>query len=109
MSKSYNKVRSIWKIVKDETGKHTTTEENPSIKVNNSVINNPKLIADSFVTYFLTTVEKLNNDTKSSTEKEAIQYMAKTVPRMFPGINLLPTMANEIKNIILLSQKSSWL
>jgi hypothetical protein len=44
--------------VKDETGKHTTAEENPSIKVNNNVINSPKLIADSFNTYFLTVVEK---------------------------------------------------
>jgi hypothetical protein len=57
ISKSDNKVRTIWKIVKDETCKPTTAEENPSIMVNNSIINNPKLIADSFNTYFLTTVE----------------------------------------------------
>jgi hypothetical protein len=57
-------------FVKDETGKHTTAEENPSIKVNNSAINNPKLIADSFNSYFLTIVEKLNDHTKSSREKE---------------------------------------
>jgi hypothetical protein len=44
ISKSDNRVRTIWKIVKDETGKHSTEEENPSIKVNNSVINSPKLI-----------------------------------------------------------------
>jgi hypothetical protein len=32
MSESDNKVKNIWKIVKDETGKHSTVEENPSVK-----------------------------------------------------------------------------
>jgi hypothetical protein len=35
--------------------------------------------------------------TKSSAEKEAMQYMPRTIPRMFKDTNLLPTMANEIK------------
>jgi hypothetical protein len=43
---------------KDRTGKHSIAEENPSIKVNNNVINSPKLVANSFNTYFLITVEK---------------------------------------------------
>jgi hypothetical protein len=64
------------------------------------VLYSPKLIANSFNTYFLTTVEKLNKSTKSPTEEEAIQYMTKTIPRTFPDINILPTMANKIKNII---------
>jgi hypothetical protein len=68
ISKSDNKVRTVWKIVKDETCKHATAEENPSIKVNNGVINNPKPIADSFNTYFLTIVEKLNKNTKTLAE-----------------------------------------
>jgi hypothetical protein len=84
---------------KRQTGKHSTGEEKPSIKVHNSVTNSPKLVANSFSTYFLTTLEKLNNGTKSPAEEEAIQYMTKTIPRTFPDINLLPTMANEIKNI----------
>jgi hypothetical protein len=45
------------------------------------------------------TAEKRNNSTKSPTNEEAIQYMTKTIPRTFPNINLLPTTANEIKNI----------
>jgi hypothetical protein len=46
ISKSDNKVRTILKITKDKIGKHSTVEENPSIKVNNSAINRPKLIAN---------------------------------------------------------------
>jgi hypothetical protein len=43
--------------------------------------------------------------------RSLIQYMDKTVPRMFPNINLLPTMANGIKNTInsLKSKKLMWL
>jgi hypothetical protein len=73
---------------------HSTVEENPSIKVNNNVINRPKLTANSFNTHFLIIVEKLNNSTKSPTEEEAIQYVTKTIPRSFPDINLLPATAN---------------
>jgi hypothetical protein len=61
-------------IVEGKTSKHSTAEENPSIKVNNSVIDNTKLMANSFNTYFLTIVEKLNNDARNPTEEETIQY-----------------------------------
>jgi hypothetical protein len=57
-----NKVITVWKIVKEEAGEHNTAEENPSRKVNNSVINSPKFIADSFNTHFQTAVEKLNRE-----------------------------------------------
>jgi hypothetical protein len=30
---SNNKVKTIWKIVKGETGKHSTVEENPLIMI----------------------------------------------------------------------------
>jgi hypothetical protein len=67
--------------------------------VNNSVTNNPKLTEDSCNTCFITTVEKLNNDIKNSTEKYTTKNMAKTMPRTLPDANLLPTTANEIKNV----------
>jgi hypothetical protein len=50
ISKSDNKVKTIWKIVKDKTGTHSMVEENPSIKINNNVINSTKIIANSFTT-----------------------------------------------------------
>jgi hypothetical protein len=64
VSKSDNKVRTVWKIVKDEMGKNSTVEENSSIKVNNSVTNSPKLIANPFNAYFLTIVEKIEQQYK---------------------------------------------
>jgi hypothetical protein len=58
------------------------------------------ITAKSFNTYFLTVVEKLNSDTKCPTEEDSIQYITKTIRGTFPGINLSPTTANEIKNIV---------
>jgi hypothetical protein len=55
--------------------KHSTTEENPSIKINNNVINSPKLITNSFHTQFLTIVDKMNNGTNIPTNEDAIQYV----------------------------------
>jgi hypothetical protein len=57
IQESDHKVKPIWKILKDKTHKHSTVEENPSIKVNNNVINSAKLTANSFSTYFLIIVE----------------------------------------------------
>jgi hypothetical protein len=48
ISESDDKVKTIWTTVKDETGKHFTVKENPSMKINNNVMNSRKLIAYSF-------------------------------------------------------------
>jgi hypothetical protein len=48
---SNNKVKGIWKTMKKETGKYSTEEVTPSIK-------DPKLLTNSFNTYFLTIIEK---------------------------------------------------
>jgi hypothetical protein len=34
-----DKVKTIRRFAKDETGRHSTVEENPLIKINNNVIN----------------------------------------------------------------------
>jgi hypothetical protein len=72
----------------------------PSIKINNNVIKNPKLTAHSFNTYFLTIVERMNNDTITLTRQDATKFLTEAIPKTFPSINLMPTTANEIKSII---------
>jgi hypothetical protein len=47
---SNNKVKAVWKIVKKETGRYSTEEATPSIKINDNAIQNPKLLANSFST-----------------------------------------------------------
>jgi signal recognition particle GTPase len=59
---SDNKVKVVSKIVKKETGKVSKEDVTPSINIIDNVIKNPKLIAHSVNTYFLTIVERMNND-----------------------------------------------
>jgi hypothetical protein len=87
---SNNKVKAVWKIVKKETGKYSTEEVTPSIKINDNAIQNPKLLADTFNTYFLIIIERMNNDTTTLTTEDA-------VPKTFPNINLMPK-TNSVKS-----------
>jgi hypothetical protein len=91
---SDNKVKAVWIIVKKDTGKYSTEEVTPSIKINGNVIKNPKLVADSFNTYFLTIVERMNNDTTTLTIEDATKYLAEAITKNFLNINLMPTTAN---------------
>jgi hypothetical protein len=69
----------------------------PSIKINDNTIKNPKLFAYSFSTCFLTIIERMNNDTTTSTTEDATKYLTEAIPKTFPNINLMPTTVNEIK------------
>jgi hypothetical protein len=44
---SNNKAKAEWKIVKKETGIYSTEKVTPSIKKNDNVTQNPKLLANS--------------------------------------------------------------
>jgi hypothetical protein len=96
---SNNKVKAVWKIVKKETGKYST-EVTPSIKINDNAIQNPKLLANSFNTYFLTIIETMNNDTTTLTTEDTTKYLTEAIPKTFPNTNLMPTTVNEIKSTI---------
>jgi hypothetical protein len=99
---SDNKVKTVWKIVKKETGKQSTDIEIPPIMINYNIVYDPKHIANSFNTYFLMTVERMNSsDTITSTTKDARKLLAKAIPNLFPNMNLTPTTPDEIKNIII--------
>jgi len=64
------------------------------------LIKGPKLIANSFNTYFLTITERMNNDTTTITKEDTIKYLSKAIPRTFPNMNLMSTTENEIKSKI---------
>jgi hypothetical protein len=53
--------KSYLKISKTEDVKYSTKQETLSININDSIINNFKLIANSWNIYFLTIVETMNN------------------------------------------------
>jgi hypothetical protein len=49
---SDNKIKTVWKIVEKETGKQSTDIEIPPIKINDTIVNDSKHTANSFITYF---------------------------------------------------------
>jgi hypothetical protein len=100
MLQSDNKVQTVQKIVKKETGKYSTKEVTQSIQINDNTIKNSKLSANSFNIYFLTITERTNNDTTTLTTEDTTKYLTEAIPKTFPNINLMPTTANEIKSII---------
>ena len=56
---SHNKTRTIWNIVKSETGKKLKKEQVWSLNINGKLIQNQQIIANSFNDYLLNTAEKL--------------------------------------------------
>jgi hypothetical protein len=54
ISKSVNKTKTTWNIIKESINKNNGQTIIKSIKFNNNIIREPKLIADSFNTYFST-------------------------------------------------------
>jgi len=56
---SHNKTKTAWNIVKTETGKKLRKEEVASLKINDELMHNQQVIANSFNDYFLNTAEKL--------------------------------------------------
>jgi hypothetical protein len=51
---------STWNIIKKETGKVHSMEQVPSLLMNNEELTDPKNVANTFNTFFLTVTEKLN-------------------------------------------------
>jgi capsular polysaccharide biosynthesis protein len=99
---SDNKEKTVWKIVKQATLKQSTDIEIPPIKINDNIVNDPKHIANSFNTYFLTIVERMNSsDTITPTTEDGMKLLAKAVPNSFSNVNLMPTTPDEIINIII--------
>jgi hypothetical protein len=86
--------------VKKEIGKVSKEDVTPSIKINDNVIKNPKFIAHSLNTYFLTIVERMNKDTITLKREDATKFLTEAIPKTFPNINLMPTTANEIRSTI---------
>jgi hypothetical protein len=76
-----------------------------SIKINYNIIKNSNLIAHPLNTYFLTIIEKMNNDTTTLMTEDATKYLTEEIQKTFPNIYLMPTKTNEIQSIISLSKE----
>jgi hypothetical protein len=97
IAKSNNKIKTIWNIIKQETGKMHATEQMPSLLINDEKIEDPEKVADIFNSFFLSTAENLN--LYQVGKEEPISFITGAFPCKFHGIKIVPTSEAEIKSI----------
>ena len=79
IAKSENKTKTIWNIVKNETGRMHAIEQVPSTLVDMGKLKDKKTVANAFNNFFLTTSEKLN---RYKSEKKGCYFVFKRlIPR----------------------------
>ena len=64
ISKSKNKIKSTWNIIKNELGKGNRHNNIKSLEINNTVTNDPQEIANIFSNYFLSAADTVIKNTK---------------------------------------------
>ena len=103
ISKSYNKIKTTWSIIKKETGSKTQTDEPQSPKVNNIMIQNKKCIANVLNEYFTsvaqTIIDDLNNN-KTPTNISPLYYLGNKYTSTFKSIKWQYVSTAEIRKII---------
>lgn len=97
ISTSDNKIKTIWNVVKRETGQPRTQEEDISIKVNGNLITQKSEVENIFNNHFLNVVEKIGS---SCSLENARLYMEEAIPIQFEDIDISPTSPYEINKII---------
>jgi hypothetical protein len=81
ISKSNNKIKTTWHIIKTETCKNRTTKGGQLINIDGKLITNQQSIANSFNYHDLTVADKITgnikNDETSSNYNNPIHYLHK--------------------------------
>jgi hypothetical protein len=110
---SNNKSKTIWNIVKNETGKYNNTHDLPPLIKNGKKIKNGLHIANAFNAYFSTMVVNSPNGSHSnpvSTENNGMftRYVLTVTMKPMSDLNYVPVTSKELKDIIKsLSNKNS--
>ena len=104
---SKNKTKTMWKIVKAETNTRVSKDKLP-LTIEGKSIKNYHDLANFFNEYFInaTNTHQTNN---MSTDSQTISNLYWVFQKPFPQLNLTPTNAKEVKDIIwTLKWKSSY-
>jgi hypothetical protein len=101
--------KTIWDIVKMETGKTNNTKNDitDKLQIGDKLVNNYKKIADIFNKHFMSIAETIaanNNLNTSSTNNRYIttptHYLLQSFNHTFPNFKLMPLSTKDIRNII---------
>jgi hypothetical protein len=94
ITKSDNKIKTTWNIVKRVTGKVHVTEQVTSLSTDNGKVKDPETVAKAFNIFFLTITESLNLHIMG--KEDAISFLKDAFPVKFPDIKIIPTTETEI-------------
>jgi hypothetical protein len=102
---SNNKSKTIWNIVKNETGKYNNTRDPPPLTKNGKKIKNGLHISNAFNAYFSTMVVNSPNGSHSnpvSIENDGMftHYLSTVTRKPMSALNYVPVTSKELKEII---------
>ena len=91
-AKSNNKMKTIWEIVKKETGNKNCNHEVQALEINNVKVTNQYAIVNSFNNYFVSIADKITENLKSNIDDQdsitnSINLMNKSATNQCPTIN----------------------
>ncbi|PNF20902.1 hypothetical protein B7P43_G11183 [Cryptotermes secundus] len=99
ISKSSNKIRTIWNITKSVTGKFAKVNSVQELKVDGRITKNRQYIADFLNSFFISVAE--NNINKSlETNNKPLDYLRQAFDHPFPSIKYQAATSTEIFKII---------
>ena len=102
---SHNKTRTVWNIVKTETGRRIRKEDVSSLTINGELIQSQQVIANSFNDYFLNIAEKL----MTANQTDQLSRLNNNIPvrttlqkgqQSYTNIKFRYTSTDEIERII---------
>ena len=105
ISKSKNKIKTTWAIIKKETGKNNHHDTINSLRINDTMVNNTQEIAHAFNDYFSSVADTvINNIRKGNDERKNdishYSYLTNNFNNTFPNINWKHASTHEISKII---------
>jgi hypothetical protein len=70
ISNSKNRIKTTWEIIKKETGKFKHHSAIESLRINNTMMSNPREIAQYLNDYFSTVADTIINNIKEDKDEE---------------------------------------
>jgi hypothetical protein len=102
---STNKSKTSWHIINSLTNKKKSNHGISSIQIDGKTCNDGLVIANAFSAYFSTVAEKIPSNSSMNSHSAPdfaypINYLTQVFSKPFPDINLNPTTAKEITEIV---------
>jgi len=101
ISKSINKTKTTWNIVKTITNKRNSQNKIASMNINNHLIHDPDIIANSFNPFFSSVAQNFTQEPSGNNfTQDPIRNLNSNILKLTTSLHLNPTLTNEINKII---------